>query len=343
VSKLRILDLFSGIGGFSLGLERTSGFETVAFCEIEEFPRRVLAKHWPNVPCYRDVRELTAERLAADGIAVDVICGGFPCQDISTAGKGAGLAGERSGLWSEIARLVGELAPRFVIVENVAALLSRGLGDVLGDLASLGYDAEWHCIPASAIGAPHRRDRVWIVAYPNGAFREGARVSSGVQSSHAGIGECSSQATFVADATQLQRDGGKLYREHSKGTVPQFRARSGADYVADAISLRRQGQGQPFLASSQAPIINREAIDAIASSLGNIWRIEPDVGRVANGVPDRAHRLKGLGNAVVPQIPELIGNAILAALNTRAPYTHSQRAEPAGAAVPNPDAAPDFS
>jgi hypothetical protein len=98
--KLRVLDLFSGIGGFSLGLERTGGFETVAFCEIEPFPRRVLAKHWPKVPCYHDVRELTAARLAADGISVDVICGGFPCQDISLAGAGKGLAGDRSGLWT---------------------------------------------------------------------------------------------------------------------------------------------------------------------------------------------------------------------------------------------------
>ena len=173
MTKLRVLDLFSGIGGFSLGLERATlegaeydGFETVAFCEIEEFPRKVLAKHWPNVPCYRDVRELTATKLAADGVAADVICGGFPCQDISVAGKGAGLAGERSGLFYEIARLIGELGPRYVILENVGALLSRGLDAVLGTLASLGYDAEWHCIPASYAGARQLRDRVWIVAYP---------------------------------------------------------------------------------------------------------------------------------------------------------------------------------
>jgi DNA (cytosine-5)-methyltransferase 1 len=163
---MRVLDLFSGIGGFSLGLER-AGMKTVAFCEIEPFARRVLAKHWPGVPIYDDVRALTGELLWADGIAVDVICGGFPCQDISQAGKRAGLAGERSGLWREFARLIGELRPRYVIVENVAALLGRGLGDVLGDLATLGYDAEWHCIPASAVGAPHRRDRIWIVANPN--------------------------------------------------------------------------------------------------------------------------------------------------------------------------------
>ena len=173
MTKLRVLDLFSGIGGFSLGLERTGGFETVAFCEIEEFPRRVLAKHWPGVPCYEDVTKLTGDILARDGIAVDVITGGFPCQDISTAGKQAGMGGgTRSGLWSEIVRLIGELRPRYVIVENVANLLSgpseqRGgwFGRILGDLAECGYDAEWENIPAAAVGAPHRRERVWIVAH----------------------------------------------------------------------------------------------------------------------------------------------------------------------------------
>lgn len=166
MTKLKVLDLFSGIGGFSLGLEATGEFETVAFCEIEPFPRAVLNKHWPDVRCYEDVRSLTADRLAADGIAVDVICGGFPCQDISLAGKGAGLDGQRSGLWSEIARLVGEIRPEFVLVENVSALLGRGLDRVLRDLAAIGYDAEWHCIPASYVGLRHLRDRIWIVAYP---------------------------------------------------------------------------------------------------------------------------------------------------------------------------------
>jgi len=165
MQKLRVLSLFAGIGGFDLGLERTKGFQTVAFCEIDPFCRRVLAKHWPNVRQYDDVRTLTADTLRRHGIAVDVICGGFPCQDISAAGNKVGIDGERSGLWRQYARLIGELRPKFVIVENVAALLERGMGDVLGDLASLGYDAEWHCIPASAVGAPHRRDRVWIIAH----------------------------------------------------------------------------------------------------------------------------------------------------------------------------------
>ncbi len=181
VNKLRVLDLFSGIGGFSLGLERTGGFETVAFCKIEEFPRKVLNKHWPEVPIYHDVRTLTKDILDRDGIAVDVITGGFPCQDLSVAGKRAGMGeGTRSGLWSEIVRLIGELRPRYVIVENVAGLLSgpsekRGgwFGRVLGDLAKCGYDAEWENIPASALGAPHRRERVWIVAHPERSGREG--------------------------------------------------------------------------------------------------------------------------------------------------------------------------
>ena len=243
MNKLRVLDLFSGIGGFSLGLERTGGFETVAFCEIEEFPRKVLAKHWPNVPCYRDVRELTAERLAADGIAVDVICGGFPCQDLSTSGSGLGLDGERSGLWREYFRLVCEIRPQFIIVENSPELLDGWLGQVVGPLAKIGYDAEWECIPASAIGAPHRRDRIWLTAYP----------SSWGQS----------------------QPWGCVHAVHS--TPDAYRQ---ANHVVDAV----QGAALPFVC------------------------------RGHDGVPGRVDELKALGNAVVPQIPELIGNAILEAI-----------------------------
>jgi len=265
----RLLDLFSGIGGFSLGLERSGGFKTVAFCEIEKFPRQVLAKHWPGVPIYEDVRTLTAARLAADGIGVDAICGGFPCQDISTAGKGAGIAGERSGLWSEYARLIGELRPLYVIVENVAALLGRGLDRVCGDLAALRYDAEWHCIPASAVGAPHRRDRLWLVGHTN---------------------------------------------DKSQPTCTKHDEASGMSrVVAYAISGRQSGSRQPVHALHPAPRITRQAIDAFYGRVAGQWAVEPDVGRVAYGVSDRMDRLKALGNAVVPQIPELIGRAILAA------------------------------
>lgn len=396
--KLRVLDLFSGIGGFSLGLERTGGFETVAFCEIESFPRKVLAKHWPEVFCHDDVRtltketlckgyaqnallnrlcaetggdlatvksattrikkhaerkmppgtmsgpqnvaealstimagsvpvaekantlfwqlttplitealsgqhtralfgnslssgdfqtiirfsatiaiwqspstvpahikslagvtdddvtELTGEILARDGITVDVITGGFPCQDISAAGKQAGMGdGTRSGLWSEIVRLTGELRPRYVIVENVAALLSgpaerRGgwFGRVLGDLAECGYDAEWENIPASAVGAPHRRERVWVVAYC-----QEERAEQGFQS-----------ILQAAGAGQLGR-----------------------------------GSGRPWIFGVH----------------------NPPVCHVDDGVPDYLDGHYAAGNAVIPQIPELIGRAILAAEHSRSP------------------------
>jgi len=294
----RLLDLFSGIGGFSLGLERSGGFKTVAFCEIEPFPRRVLAKHWPGVPIYDDVRTLTAERLAADGIGVDAICGGFPCQDISTAGKGAGLDGERSGLWREYARLVGELRPRYVVVENVAALLGRGLDRVLGDLAALGYDAEWHCIPASAVGAPHRRDRVWLVADSRLGRRSGPNRRE-VEQPRRTEAFCPSDPLANAD------DQRKLQPE---GSVEDLggRASDGRSDVAHAGRIAAQVPPAGHLAAVEVP------------QRHPWWEVEPDVGRVAHGVSARVDRLKSLGNAVVPQIPELIGRAIMAAESQRA-------------------------
>lgn len=164
MSKLKVLDLFSGIGGFSLGLEGTGGFVTVAFCEIDPDRRDDLARMWPGVAIYDDVRTIDPTELDT----IDVITGGFPCQDISIAGRRAGIGGARSGLYGEIIRLVRALRPRFVILENSAELLvgERGAwaGHVFGELASLGYDAEWHVIPASGLGAPHDRERVWIIA-----------------------------------------------------------------------------------------------------------------------------------------------------------------------------------
>jgi DNA (cytosine-5)-methyltransferase 1 len=160
---LTVGSLFTGIGGFDLGLER-AGMRVLWQSEIDGFCQRVLAQHWPGVLLVPDVRDVGAGTVPT----VDVVCGGFPCQDISLAGKGAGIRGARSGLWAEYARVVGELRPRYVVVENVSALLGRGLERVLGDLATLRYDAEWDCLPASAFGAPHRRDRIWLVAYPSG-------------------------------------------------------------------------------------------------------------------------------------------------------------------------------
>lgn len=254
---LRVLDLFSGIGGFSLGLERTGGFETVAFCEIDPFCRRVLAKHWPHVRQYEDVRELTAERLAADGIAVDVICGGFPCQDISiaaTAHGRAGIKGARSALWGEYERIISELRPAFAIIENVDRLAGDGLDRLLRGIAGLGYDAEWDVLPASAVGAPQPRRRVWIVAYPAGERVEGL---------------------FAGVCLGAARQGWP----------------GGAPHLLDIA-------GSPFGGDDRFP--------------------QP----LLRGVDDRpagwVDRLRALGNAVVPQIPELIGRAILASRETHA-------------------------
>jgi DNA (cytosine-5)-methyltransferase 1 len=173
---LRILDLFSGIGGFSLGMERTGGFKTIAFCESDPYATRVLAKHWPDVPVYPDIRQFTARDLERDGIGhPDVITGGFPCQDISAAGRGAGLSGSRSGLWYEMFRIIEEVHPEWVVVENAPVLRSRGLDVLLGQFASIGYDAEWHCIPAAAVGAWHKRDRIWIVGHPQSDGRRERR------------------------------------------------------------------------------------------------------------------------------------------------------------------------
>lgn len=256
MDKLRVLDLFAGIGGFSLGLERTGGFETVAFCEIEPFPQKVLRKHWPEVPIYEDVRELTAERLAADGIAVDVITGGFPCQDISNAGERRGIAeGTRSGLYAEVLRLACDIRPKFIILENVAGLLSGPseqpggwFGRILGDLAECGFDAEWENIPASALGAPHRRERVWIIAYPVG-FRLEAQ----------------------PDEARICDKAFALWNARRFGEV------GGA------------GEWSGIRPLGAVPV------------------------ELVNGLSGRLGEIKAYGNAVVPQIPELIGRAILEA------------------------------
>ena len=252
--KLRVLDLFSGIGGFSLGLERTGGFETVAFCEIEPFPRRVLAKHWPEVPQYDDVRTLTADTLARDGIAPNVLTGGFPCQDISIAGRQAGIGeGTRSGLYEHVIRLAGEIRFDYIILENVSALLSGPAGDpgawfaqILADLAAIGYDAEWHNIPASALGGPHRRERIWIIAYPKCKGRERPVADN-----------CIFSSAFTP------------FPEPFDGSIA----------------------GWCQVAERSAPLRDSDGVSL---------KLERD-------------RLKALGNAVVPQIPELIGRAILEA------------------------------
>tara|TARA_R110000787_G_scaffold45453_2_gene110858 strand:+ start:1408 stop:2430 length:1023 start_codon:yes stop_codon:yes gene_type:complete len=323
---MKVLDLFSGIGGFSLGLER-AGMETVAFCEIESYPQKVLAKHWPDVPIYNDVRELTVERLRQDGITdIDVLCGGFPCQDISAAGNQAGIGeGTRSGLWSECARLIGELQPRYAIFENVTALLSgdngRWFQQVLWDISQVGYDAEWHCIPASELGAHHHRDRVWIIAYPNctdgGNDRKSQMQRNGRMDKREAITDNNGIEEYVAypnnnGSSATKGRGGSSQGNESSRAYPVKTSKSeGQCKMADTNRQGLQGlwQGRTIQEWCQTTGYSGQN----GQSPGWSWATEPSVGRVANGVPQRSHRLKCLGNAVVPQIPELIGRAIMEA------------------------------
>lgn len=278
---MRVLDLFSGIGGFSLGLER-AGMRTVAFCEVDAWCRRVLKRHWPHVPAYEDVRELTAARLVRDGIGpIDLICGGFPCQDISLAGAGAGLDGERSGLWREFARLIGDVRPGYAIVENVGALRGRGLAAILGDLAALGYDAQWHAIPAAAIGAPHFRDRVWIIAV----------------AADADAGRCE----LLGQPQHTDEQGTPGPEPHGLGAAGR---REGAPHAADTAGERLE---------SMLGLQRRLARAFAQPSASWDGPAPPALRRVDDGVPARLDRprLAGLGNAVVPIIPEAIGRAIM--------------------------------
>ena len=271
---LNLLDLFSGIGGFSLGLEASGAFRTVAFCEINPWCRALLAKRWPGVMIFHDVRNI-GKATILDLPRIDAICGGFPCQDISRAGGRAGLAGERSGLWWEFVRTIRLVGPRIVIVENVAALRDRDLGAVVGAMAEIGYRAEWHCIPASAVGAEHGRDRIWIVAHADGGgeLQPQGRIEKGRRRPGDGV------AADDADADGARRSG---------------RLQTGTDSVDDRII-------GPWL---------RSAIDAAGAPSRDHWDHQPVLGRGVHGVPHRVDRIRALGNAVYPKIPEVIGVAL---------------------------------
>jgi DNA (cytosine-5)-methyltransferase 1 len=290
---LTVGSLFSGIGGFDLGLER-AGFEIKWQVEIEPYAVKVLAKHWPNVPKYGDIRGIEWGSVEP----IDVLCGGFPCQDLSFAGKRAGIDGERSGLWSEYVRAIRTLRPRYIIVENVPGLLTNAyMGRVLGDLAESGYDAEWDCIPASAVGACHRRIRVWLMAYPkrygwDNAERQRESSEMGKRTSQT-CGEGQPEAIVPEYGSQSMAK--RKYTEESGTDEAQFGQR-----MANSNSQRKL-QSQRLFSNERGWLGH-----------SSWWSTEPAVGRVAHGVPARMDRLRGLGNAVVPQIVEWIGRRILA-------------------------------
>ncbi|MCQ4158773.1 DNA cytosine methyltransferase [Roseomonas sp. GC11] len=303
---LNSLDLFAGIGGFALGFER-AGIRTSAFCEINPYPQRVLAHRFPGVPIYPDVRELSAVRLRQDGVPLpDLICGGFPCQDISLAGRGAGLSGERSGLWWEFHRLINECRPAWVVAENSPALRSRGVDAVLRSLAEIGYDALWNCIPASALGARHRRDRIWLVAHTIRVGRERAEPAGPTPTLRRRPSDpCSAgRDAPVAHAARHGRPQGCSLRDGE--VLPA--SGGGTCYALGG------GAGLAHPHGSRLEILQSCLAAELASpERAHGWATEPDVGRVAYGVPSRVDRITALGNAVVPLIPEIIGRAIVKA------------------------------
>jgi DNA (cytosine-5)-methyltransferase 1 len=282
--KLQHLDLFSGIGGFSLGLEATGGFETKAFCDIEKYPRQVLQKHWPHVKQYEDIKELNYERLKADGIdSIDIITGGYPCQPFSIAGRKKGEEDPRH-LWPEYFRLVKELRPTWVIGENVSGHIKLGLDTVIEDLESEDYSVRPFSISASSIGANHQRERIWILAH--------SRRSQWPRAEQRGENE---NETRQENANQFERSS----------------STSEVD-VANTNDERLQRQWQSRNQFTPRFNSSRESSEEGQGTVGQgWWESEPNMGRVAHGIPKRVDRLKSLGNSLVPQIPYYIGKTIL--------------------------------
>lgn len=260
---MKHLDLFSGIGGFALAARMVGGIETHQFVEIDPYCQKVLAKNFKGVPVHGDIRSFTT----ALG-SFDIITGGFPCQDISAANRnGRGLEGERSGLFYELMRVVRECRPRFVVLENVENLLridrGRAMGAVLWELSESGFDAEWQVVSASSVGAPHRRERVFIVAYPKSYGNHGI------------------SGAMATPPSQAQNDGAFAFGSCSNVTHTHSARREKLDTPGISTRPRQYTRG-----------INTPR---------NPWTVEPGVRRVADGIPCRVDRIRGLGNAVVPQ------------------------------------------
>lgn len=294
--QLNELALFGGAGGGILG-GHLLGWRCVCAVECDACAAGVMCArqndgHLPPFPIWDDVR--TFDGKPWRGI-VDVVSGGFPCQDISVAGKGAGLSGERSGLWAEMARIIGEVRPRFAFVENSPALTNRGLGTVLGDLAEMGYDARWGVLGACDARAPHKRERIWIVATDarHGPKSERAWGPRGEAGERAAIGrepKCDGKARDVADAHSLR----ELQSERIK-PAERRRIGNGGQEIPDADLPRCHEQRRAVADAAPHPTSER----------GDWWRVEPDVGRVADGVAARVDRLKAIGNGQVPSVAKL--------------------------------------
>lgn len=277
MKKIKFISLFAGIGGLDLGLERAE-MECVAQVEIDDFCQKVLTKHWPNVPKFKDVRDVGKHNLPS----ADLICGGFPCQPHSYAGKRKGKKDDRN-LWPEYFRIVREVKPRYVIGENVPGLITTMLDEILSDLESIGYTCQTFVIPALAFDANHRRNRVFVIANSESSTRD-VSISTRIKEKELHIGR-NGTAQSMADTERIRREGERESRN-----------------VARSLGLRSREGGNEK--------------QSISERLGEIWAVEPAICRVAHGIPARVDRLRSLGNAVVPQVAEFVGRCIVEMSNT---------------------------
>jgi len=397
MKKLKVLDLFSGLGGFSLGLERTGHFRTVAFCDNNKYSKLILDKHWKGIKIYDDVREITKEKFTTDGIETpDIITGGFPCQPFSVAGKQKGTGDDRH-LWPEMFRIIKVFQPKFVIGENVPGIVNIQDGvvfeTVCTNLEDEGYEVQPFNIPAAAVGAPHQRKRIWFIAVRSDvantvsnderreisrSYEEERRIQEEHRQNNSTTGKSSRTSEIrngdngyertedVADTNSGLRRGRRTVepsrededrflhskeeeqaREHLRSETIGRSSIRGETNVADTNTRLGNGENEEIQSRGQTSIsssegtnkkladTNGEGLEGFGQSSRQLsktffatdsseerqrtmdqgwWSVEPNVGRVAHGVSGRVHRLKGLGNSIVPQIVEEIGYAIVKAM-----------------------------
>jgi DNA (cytosine-5)-methyltransferase 1 len=285
---LNVGSLFSGIGGIELGFEK-AGFETIWFIECEKYAKEVIKKHWCNAIVYDDITKVDFKAIPK----VDIITGGFPCQDISFAGKGVGISGSRSSLWKYYYESIRVLRPRYAFIENVSAILGRGLNVVLADLASLGYDAEWYCVPASSVGAPHQRDRLFVISYL--PFTRNGRLSVSKRGQKKKGFDIDGNSKTISDS---QGTGEMPIQQQGQRNVPVKIGKIVTDSNSKRLSDIQRNKEQTWQSGN--------------GTVGDSgwWNTEPDLGRMADGISNRVDRIRCLGNAVVPQVAEVFAQAI---------------------------------
>lgn len=284
---LTVGSLFSGIGGIDLGLER-AGMTVKWQSEIDPFASKVLKKHWPDIPNLGNIKEIDWSKVEP----VDLIAGGYPCQPFSTAGKRQGENDPRH-LWPYFRNAISAIRPQFALLENVRGHLSMGATTVIGDLAQIGYDCEWQVVSAASVGAPHRRDRIIIVAYPQGECGDVVNDYSG---------------SSMGPKTMQQS------RNDSRAENLANTKKSHIDDLPNNVSVRYGKHGFSPNLAAQGRIWRHDNGRTERYVGWQWWEVEPNMGRMANGVPSRVDRLRGLGNAVVPQVAEYVGRLILQSL-----------------------------